>query len=434
MLIGSTDLPEALLPPVHYFLSDHQLSSRFGRRCFSTCAAAFLTGTLPDYAMKHRLQLLSLALLMGCLTMTACTSNKPDDGKAGIEKSAYGQLPDGRPADLYTLRNASGMTARITNYGGILVGLTAPDRTGKFEDVTLGFDSLNAYVKNNPFFGALVGRYGNRIAKGKFTLDGKSYTLVTNNMGNHLHGGTVGFDKVLWTATPVDGEQPALKLTYTAKDGEEGYPGNLTVSVTYTLQNDNALRIDYQATTDKPTVVNLTNHTYFNLTGGAKHDVLDHVLTINADRFVPVDKTLIPTGDLQPVAGTPFDFTRPTRIGAHINDSTDVQIQYGLGYDHCWVFGDSSHRLKPVATVFEPTSGRVMNVETTEPAVQFYTGNFLDGSVTGREGFPYRKRYALCLETEHYPDSPNQPTFPSTVLRPGQTYKTTTVYQFSVRK
>lgn len=378
---------------------------------------------------------LSLALMMGCLAMTSCSTKKADgDQKPGIEKAAYGQLSDGRSADLYTLHNAAGMTAKITNYGGILVSLTAPDKDGTFEDVTLGVDSLANYVKGTPYFGALVGRYGNRIANGKFTLNGKPYTLVTNNMGNHLHGGTVGFDKVLWTATPVEGDEPSLKLAYVSKDGEEGYPGNLSVTVTYTLQKDNALKIDYQATTDKPTVVNLTNHTYFNLTGGAKRDVLDHILTLNADRYVPVDKTLIPTGELKPVSGTPFDFTKPTRVGDHINDSTDVQIKYGLGYDHCWVLTDSSHSLKPIATVFEPTSGRVMEVQTTEPAVQFYTGNFLDGTVTGREGKPYVKRYALCLETEHYPDSPNQPTFPTTVLRPGQTYKSTTVYQFSVKK
>ncbi len=385
--------------------------------------------------MNRQNTLLSLALLTGCLAMTSCQSNKSTtDQKPGIDKGAYGQLPDGREADLYTLRNAGGMTVGITNYGGIVVSLTAPDKAGTFEDVTLGFDSLNHYVQGNPFFGALVGRYGNRIAKGKFTLDGKTYTLVTNNMGNHLHGGKVGFDKVLWTATPMPGDEPALKLAYTAKDGEEGYPGNLDVNVTYTLQKDNTLRIDYQATTDKPTVVNLTNHTYFNLTGGAKRDVLDHVLTLNANRFLAVDKTLIPTGELKPVRGTPFDFTKATRIGDRIDDSTDMQIKYGIGYDHAWVLTGASNGLRLAATVYEPTSGRVMEVRTTEPAVQFYTGNFLNGSVTGREGFPYKKRYALCLETEHYPDSPNQAAFPTTVLRPGQTYKTTTSYQFSVRK
>jgi len=375
-------------------------------------------------------------MALGALTLlNACASKKTTNTQTmTIDKQAYGQLPDGRPVDLYTLRNEAGMTARITTYGGILVGLTAPDKDGQFADVTLGFDSLATYRKNNPFFGALVGRYGNRIAKGKFTLDGQAYTLATNNMGNHLHGGKVGFDKVLWTATPVESDEPALKLTYTAKDGEEGYPGNLAVTVTYTLQKNNALRIDYEATTDKPTVVNLTNHTYFNLTGGAKRDILDHVVSIKADRFVPVDKTLIPTGQLQAVAGTPFDFTRPTRVGDRIDDPADTQIKYGLGYDHCWVFADSSQGLKSVATVFEPTTGRVLDVQTTEPAVQFYTGNFLDGSVTGREGNPYKKRYGLCLETEHYPDSPNQPAFPTTTLRPGQTYKTTTIYQFSTRK
>ncbi|WP_020603590.1 aldose epimerase family protein [Spirosoma spitsbergense] len=380
---------------------------------------------------------LSLALLTGLLTMTSCSSKKEntaDEQKPGIEKTTYGQLPDGQTADLFTLQNAAGMTAKITNYGGILVALTAPDKEGKFEDVTLGLDSLSSYVKNNPFFGALVGRYGNRIAKGKFTLDDKPYNLFINNMGNHLHGGKVGFDKVLWTATPVDGDEPALKLTYTSKDGEEGYPGNLSVTVTYTLQKDNALKIDYEATTDKPTVVNLTNHTYFNLTGDIKRDILDHVVTINADKFIPVDETLIPTGKLQPVAGTPFDFTKPTVVGARINDSTDTQIKYGGGYDHAWVLNGEAGSLKKAATVYEPTSGRVMEVSTTEPAVQFYTGNFLNGKVVGREGFPYKKRYALCLETEHYPDSPNQPSFPTTTLRPGETYKTTTIYQFSTKK
>lgn len=382
-------------------------------------------------------QSIALALFLGVLTMTSCsTNNQKDTGgqKPGIEKTEYGKLPSGQTADLYTLRNAAGMTAQITNYGGIIVALTAPDKDGKFEDVTLGQDSLSAYAKNNPYFGALIGRYGNRIAKGKFTLEGKPYTLVTNNMGNHLHGGTVGFDKVLWTATPIEGDEPALKLAYTAKDGEEGYPGNLAVEVTYTLQKDNALKIDYRATTDKPTVVNLTNHTYFNLTGGAKRDILAHVVTLNADRFLPVDKTLIPTGKLQPVANTPFDFTEPTVVGTRINDSTDTQIKYGGGYDHAWVLSGTGDSTRLAATVYEPTSGRVMEVRTDQPAIQFYTGNFLDGSVMGREGFAYKKRYAICLETEHYPDSPNHPAFPTTELRPGQTYKTTTIYQFSTRK
>ncbi|MCK8492248.1 galactose mutarotase [Spirosoma sp. RP8] len=385
--------------------------------------------------MKIVFQFTAVALLMGCLAMTSSSPESIDPNqKAGIEKSVFGQLPSGQTADLYTLRNAAGMTAKITNYGGILVSLVTPDKNGKFEEVTLGYDSLDPYVQSNPFFGALVGRYGNRIAKGQFTLDGKTYSLVTNNMGNHLHGGKVGFDKVLWTATPVDGKEPALKLAYTAKDGEEGYPGNLAVAVTYTLTNDNTLRIDYQATTDKPTVVNLTNHTYFNLTGGVKRDVLDHVVTLNADRFLPVDKTLIPTGELKPVAGTVFDFTKPTPIGARINDANDDQIKYGSGYDHCWLINGPETASKRVATVYEPTSGRVMEVRTTEPAVQFYTSNMLVSKAPGHGGVSYKKRDALCLETQHYPDSPNQPSFPTTELRPGQTYKTTTEYTFSTRK
>ncbi|MDJ1469385.1 aldose epimerase family protein [Cytophagaceae bacterium DM2B3-1] len=358
--------------------------------------------------------------------------------KAGIQKDApFGTLPDGKAADLYTLRNASGMEVKITNYGGTIVSWTAPDKDGKYEDVVLGCDSLDGYLKGVPYFGALIGRYGNRIGKGKFTLDGKTYTLATNNGPNALHGGKVGFDKVLWEATPVEGEEPSLKLTYVSKDGEEGYPGTLTTEVVYQLKNDNSLQISYKATTDKPTVVNLTNHTYFNLTGGVKRDILDHEVTLYADKLVPVDKGLIPTGELKPVAGTPFDFNTSTKIGARINDSSDVQIKYGLGYDHCWVLKESKESkdsLKHVATVYEPTSGRVLDTYTTEPAVQFYTGNFLDGTITGKNGIVYKHRYGFCLETEHYPDSPNKPSFPSTVLRPGETYATTTVYKFSTKK
>lgn len=374
------------------------------------------------------------ALLTGTAMLTGCNTQKDAGQKAGITKTPFGTLTDGREADLYTLQNTAGMTVRISNYGGIIVSLTVPDKNGTFADVTLGMDSLAGYQKGVPYFGALIGRYGNRIANGKFTLDGKSYTLATNNGANHLHGGPVGFDKVLWTATPVDGDEPALKLTYTAKDGEEGYPGSLTATVTYTLQKDNALTIDYQATTDKPTVVNLTNHTYFNLTGDAANDILNHELTLNADTYLPVNKGLIPAGGPKQVAGTVFDFTKSTKIGQGINDSTDMQIKYGGGYDHAWVLTDKSDAMKLVATVYEPTTGRVMTVQTTEPAVQFYTGNFLDGTLTGKGGVVYKKRSAFCLETEHYPDSPNQPAFPTTVLRPGQTYKTTTIYQFSVQK
>lgn len=382
--------------------------------------------------MRFSPRLILAALAGGLLMMNSCSPKKETEQKAGIEKTSFGTLSDGQAVDLYTLHNAAGMTAKISNYGGTIVSLTAPDKDGKFEEVTLGMDSLAGYEKGVPFFGALIGRYGNRIAKGKFDLDGKTYTLPTNNGPNSLHGGAKGFDKRVWTATPVEGDEPTLKLTYVSKDGEEGYPGTLNVEVTYTLQKDNALKIDYKATTDKPTVVNLTNHTYFNLTGGVKRDILDHVVTIYADKFIPVSKDLIPTGELQPVAGTPFDFTKPRVIGQSINDSTDVQIKNGGGYDHAWVLTDSSKSMKKVATVMEPTSGRVMEVQSTEPAVQFYTGNFLDGTLSGR-GVTYKKRYALCLETEHYPDSPNQPKFPSTVLRPGQTYQTTTIYTFSAK-
>lgn len=353
--------------------------------------------------------------------------------KGNIGKVIYGTLPDGAEADLYTLRNANGMTIRITNYGGIITSWTAPDKTGKYEDITLGCDSLSDYLKGVPYFGALVGRYGNRIANGKFTLNGQAYTLAQNNRPNSLHGGIKGFDKVLWQAIAVDGEEPQLKLRYVSADGEEGFPGTLTTDVTYTLQKDNALSIDYTATTDKPTVVNLTNHAYFNLSGDMNKTVLDHEVAIKADRFLPVDETLIPTGELKPVAGTVFDFTKSKKISEGIN-ADDQQIKFGGGYDHCWVFADNSNSLKEVASVFEPGSGRVMTVSTTEPAIQFYTGNFLDGTVTGKGGVSYAHRTGFCLETEHYPDSPNQPKFPSTVLQPGETYRTTTVYKFSVKQ
>lgn len=364
---------------------------------------------------------------------TSPPSGQQTTATARIEKIPFGALTDGRTADLFILQNTRGMTARITNYGGIVVSLTAPDRNGQFANVTLGMDSLADYEAGTPFFGALVGRYGNRIAGGQFTLDGKTYTLATNNMGNHLHGGLRGFDRALWTATPVEGEEPALLLTHLSEDGDEGYPGNLTVQVTYTLQKNNALRIDYQATTDQPTVVNLTNHTYFNLTADASNDVLSHELILNASAFLAVDETLIPTGERRPVQGTVFDFTRPTPIGKGIDDTTDVQIQYGLGYDHAWLLADDGPALKVAAQVYEPTSGRVLEVQTTEPAVQFYTGNFLDGTLTGQNGVIFRKRSGFCLETEHFPDAPNRPDFPSTVLRPGDIYQSTTIYQFSTR-
>jgi aldose 1-epimerase len=369
---------------------------------------------------------------MAC-TNTESKEENTEMSTKSIEVADYGVLPDSSKAQLFTLKNAQGMTVKITNYGGIITSLTAPDKDGKYGEVTLGCNTLEDYLKGTPFFGALVGRYGNRIANGEFTLEGKKYTLEKNNGVNALHGGKKGFDKVLWTAVPVDGEEPQLKLSYTSKDMEEGYPGNLKIQVTYTLQKDNSLKIDYSATTDKTTVVNLTNHTYFNLAGDDSRDVLDHEVTLKADKFTPVNASLIPTGELKEVKGTPFDFTTAHKIGERINDESDDQIKAGGGYDHCWVLNESTTPLKTFATVTEPTSGRVMEVSTTEPGVQFYTGNFLNGSVIGRNGKPYTKRSGFCLETQHFPDSPNQPKFPSTTLKPNEVYKTTTIYKFSVK-
>jgi aldose 1-epimerase len=375
-----------------------------------------------------------VALLLITSIFTQSCKKSPEKMTAGITQEIFGKISETETADIFTLRNVAGMTVRISNYGGTIVSWTAPDKDGNYEDITLGCDSLAGYQKGVPYFGALVGRYGNRIANGKFTLDGKTYNLAVNNGKNALHGGLKGFDKVIWKALTVDGDEPKLVLNYTSKDGEEGYPGSLSVEVIYTLTKDNSLKIDYKATTDKATVVNLTNHAYFNLAGVKNiSPILDHELTLNADKFLPVDKTLIPTGELKSVTGTPFDFSKARKIGLQINDTTDIQIKYGGGYDHCWVLADSSKSLKLAATVHEPKSGRLMEVLTTEPAFQFYTGNFLDGSNTGKGGSIYSKRTGFCLETQHYPDSPNKPKFPSTVLRPNQIYQTSTVYKFSVK-
>ena len=350
-----------------------------------------------------------------------------------ISKEVFGQLPDGQTADLYTLTNANGMTVNITNYGGIITKLTAPDKNGEWADVVLGFDSLPPYLKGHPFFGALVGRYGNRIAKGKFKLNDQEYALPINNGPNALHGGLKGFDKVIWKTTEIKKDSTVgLELTYTSKDGEEGYPGNLDVKITYTLSNDNALLIEYSATTDKPTVINLTNHSYFNLSG-LKKNILDHEITIKADSIVAVDATLIPTGKLRAVEGTPFDLRKPIAVGAGIDKTEDEQIKNGGGYDHCWVINRGNDKgLVHFATVTEPESGRILEAFTTEPGVQLYTGNFLDGSLKGKNA-TYSKRFGLCLETEHFPDSPNQPQFPTTELKPGETYSTATKYKFSVK-
>jgi aldose 1-epimerase len=368
--------------------------------------------------------------LMGGIVIVSLLSFNVEAAKMGIERQAFGKTPDGTSVDLYTLINANGVEVKITNYGGIVVSLMVPDRNGKMGDVVLGYDNLDGYIKNNPYFGCIIGRYGNRIAKGQFTLNGVEYKLAQNNGENNLHGGIKGFDKVVWSAKEVPvGNGVGLELTYLSKDGEEGFPGNLSVTVTYTLTNSDELKINYTATTDKDTVVNLTHHSYFNLAGAGEGDILGQVLKIDADKFTPVDKGLIPTGELKNVKGTPMDFTQPTAIGARINQE-DEQLILGRGYDHNWVLNNRGGLLALVARVTEPKTGRVMEVFTTEPGMQVYTGNFLDGSITGKGGKVYQQRYGFCLETQHFPDSPNKPEFPSTVLKAGGKYATTTIYKF----
>src|SRR6187551_303377 len=383
--------------------------------------------------------------LLGLICLTLLASCKKESkvseetqpvtvvAKHSVSTSPFGVLPDGKEVTSYTLRNANGTEMSVINYGGIITSLKTADKQGQFADIVLGYDSLSSYLKSSPFFGALIGRYGNRIAKGKFKLDGTSYKLATNNNENHLHGGVKGFDKVYWNIEVLP-DSASLKLTYTSADGEEGYPGNLSTEVVYTLTDADELKIDYKATTDKKTVVNLTQHTYFNLTGDANQDILNHQLQIDAPQLLPVDKTLIPTGELKPVANTPFDFNTSTTVGSRIAQD-DEQLKFGKGYDHCWVLNTSDGKtLRKVAELYEPTSGRVLEVSTTEPGIQFYSGNFLDGTLIGKGGVAYKHRSGLCLETQHYPDSPNKPSFPSVVLNPGETYSTTTVYTFSTKK
>jgi aldose 1-epimerase len=368
--------------------------------------------------------------------------------KMNIEQKPFGKTPDGKPVDLFTLTNPNGMRVDITNYGGIVVRLMVPDRNGNLDDVVLGYDKLEDYIKDSPYFGAIVGRYGNRIAKGRFTLDGVEYKLAVNNGPNHLHGGLKGFDKVVWQAEPFQklhegahfiDDEVGVKLTCLSKDGEEGYPGNLKVTVWYALTYNGVLKIRYEAETDKPTPVNLTHHGYWNLAGAGNGDILGHRLTIRADDFIPVDAGLIPTGEVRPVKGTPMDFTADVSgpdaktIGARI-DQDDEQLRYGKGYDHCWVLGCCNGGVMVAATVLEPTTGRVMEVSTTEPGIQFYSGNFLDGSNVGKGGKVYEHRYGFCLETQHFPDSPNKPQFPSTILQPGQKYQSETWYRFAVER
>ena len=356
---------------------------------------------------------------------------------AGMDQNVFGTMPDGREVKSFTLTNGNGMRAVLIEYGATLVSLEVPDRAGALGDVVLGFDSVAEYEKGSPYFGCIVGRYANRIGGAKFSLDGKEYTLAKNDKENTLHGGKVGFDKVVWTAEPVEDKRgPAVKFSYTSKDGEEGYPGTLKVNVYYTLSNINSLRIRYEATSDAKTVCNLTHHSYFNLAGAGSGDVLQHELEIAANKFTPVDATLIPTGELRELTGSPLDFRAAKMIGTQI-EADDEQIKLGGGYDHNYVLLPVKNPKKPVrlaASVFDPSSGRTMEVLTTEPGLQFYTGNFLDGTLVGKSGKTYVKRGALCLEAQKFPDSPNKPEFPSCVLEPGKTYRQTTVYTFGVRK
>jgi len=399
------------------------------KRLYSTVGQSF-GQSHPSYGY-YFMRFSPLVWLIGLLCLVSChhiSSSTQSAEAAAPTSAAFGTTPDGTTVQLYTLRNRRGATATITNYGGILVSLRVPDRAGNLGDVVLGFDSLADYTQQNPYFGALIGRYGNRIAKGRFTLDGREYKLAVNNGPNTLHGGVQGFNRRVWAATPgTSPAGPTLTLTYNSPDGEEGYPGNLRAQVVYTLTTDNALRLAYTATTDQATVVNLTNHSYFNLNYGQSKDILAHELTLDADRYTVVDNTLIPTGELRPVHGTPFDFTTPHTVGERL-------AQVPGGYDHNWVLADQPRgRLEEAATLYEPVSGRTLAVFTDQPGVQFYSGNFLKGNLRGKGGVVYGPHYGLALETQHFPDSPNQPQFPGTVLRPGETFHSVTEYRFGVR-
>lgn len=373
-------------------------------------------------------------MALSFLALLICVSAIAIAAKPTIQKQPFGKTADGKTVDKFTMTNGKSSEMSVITYGGTVVSLKMPDKDGEYGDVVLGFDSLADYERQTSFIGSLIGRYGNRIANGKFSLDGKEFTLAKNNGENHLHGGVKGFDRVVWSATPfIDAAGAHLSLTYQSKDGEEGYPGNLNVTVVYSLTVKNELKIVYSATTDKATVVNLTHHSYFNLAGAGESTILDHELVLAASRFTPTNPGSIPIGELRSVVGTQFDFRTPQRIGNRINDDVE-QLKFGQGYDHNWVLDKKDNSLALAATVFEPTSGRVMEVHTTEPGIQFYSGNFLDGAIKGKSGQSYPRRSGFCLEAQHFPDSPNQPKFPSTVLRPGRKYSQTTIYKFSVRR
>lgn len=387
------------------------------------------------------LLLLSFSLLnTQCKNETAEKSEDSEDGEAAvasnITKEDFGVTPEGEKVELYTLRNKEGMEVKIMTYGGIITSLTAPDKEGNYQDVVLGYDSLEQYTKSSPYFGAIIGRYGNRISEGKFSLNGTEYVLSKNDGENHLHGGDKGFDKVVWTATPGTGENAnSLQLSYTSADREEGYPGELKTIVTYTLNNDNSLDVEYEATTDKTTIVNLTQHSYFNLSANFDQTILDHVLEINADQYLPVDGGLIPTGELKDVAGTPFDFREPKTIGKDLADEdSNEQLRRGLGYDHCWVLNEQDSGMRFAASAHHPKTGRLLEIHTNEPGIQFYSGNFLDSTLPQKDGEgTYAKRTGFCLETQHYPDSPNQEGFPSVVLEPEEKYSSKTTFKFLVK-
>jgi aldose 1-epimerase len=389
-----------------------------------------------ELKMKKRVRIhfilaITAIMMFGCAKKGTETTRetKPEEQKEmSIKTESFGKTPDGQEVDLYTLTNPDGLRARITNYGAILVSLEVPDRDGKLADITLGYDKLDGYLTRHPYFGSTVGRYANRIGGASFKLDDVEYRLAANNGPNHLHGGIKGFDKVVWKAEDVTAEndKATVKLIYLSKDGEEGYPGNLSCTVTYTLTKDDELKISYEAETDKTTIINLTNHSYWNLAGQGTGDILGHQVTLNADKYTPVGEGLIPTGEIRSVKDSPMDFTKPMTIGSRIG-------QVGSGYDHNYVLNSGGGTLALCARVYEPTSGRVMEIHTIEPGIQFYTGNFLDGSITGKSGKVYNKHYGFCLETQHFPDSPNKPDFPSVVLKPGQKYTTVTVHKFYTR-
>ena len=374
-----------------------------------------------------------LIVIFLVIIFNSCTKISKKMQVLKIDKIQFGETMDGTGVDQFILSNNNGMEVRIITYGGVITSWTAPDKNGDYKDIVLGYNTLAEYEAETPYFGALIGRYGNRIAKGKFSLDNQEYTLAVNNGVNHLHGGLKGFDKVVWDAkTIVSDSTVSLELSYLSKDMEEGYPGNLETKVTYTLNNKDELSVNYEATTDKPTIVNLTQHSYFNLTADFNQDILGHELVINADSFLPVDNTLIPTGEFRDVTGTPFDFKTSKAIGTHI-DNENIQLKNGLGYDHCWVLNDQDTGVRFVASAYEPVSGRLLEVFSDEPGIQFYSGNFLDGTLTSKNNGVYQHRTGFCLETQHYPDSPNQKNFPSVRLNPGEKYNSKTVFRLAIK-